>query len=402
MNEKGLMQHISYHLHTFVRKYSLSRESEDSFCARFGFEDELIEKTFLKNVLTDFVSSQTPVLVTVNQDVLYAGILCCECSYIIGPVQLTMPVYVRRNYGGIELDSEWLHEVPFCSFDDFINDVLLIYNLYHQKMLKVTDITSANQAEPVKEENIQKHYVETLFHNQENSQTHNPYDQEIREFTSIENGDIRSLEQSWAEDYDGEVGTLAKAPLRHWRNIGIVIITLASRAAIRGGIPPELSFSLSDSYIQQIEELNDTGHIVTLMRNAEYHYTRMVADLKSSRQTPNQNTENLHVSKCKDYIFSHLHDQIRVQEIAKELGINANYLSGLFKKQEGIGIARFILNEKINLAKNLLVYSGYSYIEIANYLGFSSQSHLGKQFREFTGMTPYQYRNKYGTKAFNL
>ena len=41
----------------------------------------------------------------------------------------------------------------------------------------------------------------------------------------------------------------------------------------------------------------------------------------------------------------------------------------------------------VSLTKNLLTYSPYSYIEIATYLGFSSQSHLGKVFKKYTDMT---------------
>ena len=50
----------------------------------------------------------------------------------------------------------------------------------------------------------------------------------------------------------------------------------------------------------------------------------------------------------------------------------------------------------VSLTKNLLTYSPYSYIEIATYLGFSSQSHLGKVFKKYTDMTLRQYRERYG------
>lgn len=73
---------------------------------------------------------------------------------------------------------------------------------------------------------------------------HNPYDQEMREFGSIENGDLIQLEKSLQEDYDGTIGTLAKDPLRNLKNLGIVLVTLASRAAIRGGLSPEISIFL--------------------------------------------------------------------------------------------------------------------------------------------------------------
>lgn len=42
------------------------------------------------------------------------------------------------------------------------------------------------------------------------------------------------------------------------------------------------------------------------------------------------------------------------------------------------------------------MHSPYSYIEIATYLGFSSQGHLGKVFKKYTGMTMRQYLEKYG------
>ncbi len=47
------------------------------------------------------------------------------------------------------------------------------------------------------------------------------------------------------------------------------------------------------------------------------------------------------------------------------------------------------------MAKNLLQYSDYPIIEIANRLSFSSQSHFIQQFREVTGMTPGKYRDEH-------
>jgi len=55
----------------------------------------------------------------------------------------------------------------------------------------------------------------------------------------------------------------------------------------------------------------------------------------------------------------------------------------------------YILSQKIRLAENLLVYSTYSYLEISQYLAFSSQSHLGQTFKKMTGMTMKEYRDMY-------
>ena len=124
----------------------------------------------------------------------------------------------------------------------------------------------------------------------------------------------------------------------------------------------------------------------------------MVHEIKEKQKGVLKKQKNPRINKCKDFIFSHLHDRITLEDLAAEADCNPNYLSQLFKECEGISISGYILQEKINRAKNLLIYSDYSYIEIATYLGFSSQSHLGTHFKKQTGYTLRQYRETYGRK----
>lgn len=81
-----------------------------------------------------------------------------------------------------------------------------------------------------------------VFEYQEQEHSHNPYDQECREFNAIEQGDIARLKKSWTEDHLENIGIIADDRLRHLRNLVIVNITLAVRAAIRGGVLPEIAF----------------------------------------------------------------------------------------------------------------------------------------------------------------
>ena len=115
----------------------------------------------------------------------------------------------------------------------------------------------------------------------------------------------------------------------------------------------------------------------------------LVHEIKEKQKGILKKQKNPRINKCKDFIFSHLHDRITLEDLAAEADCNPNYLSQLFKECEGISISGYILQEKINRAKNL---------EIATYLGFSSQSHLGTQFKKHTGYTLRQYREIYGRK----
>lgn len=248
-------------------------------------------------------------------------------------------------------------------------------------------------------EDILKHFSNLLFTNREQGISHNPYDQELREMTSIEQGDWDALEQSLHENYPGKIGRLAKDDLRHVKNLAIVNITISCRAAIHGGVMPEIAFSLSDTLIQKIEECNNINTIYELMTALKYQYAHMVSEIKSTHENTSIPTENYHIQRCKDYIVTHLHGRLPLSQIADALSLNASYLSNLFHHCEGISITEYIRKHKINLVQNLLMYSDYSYSEIASYLGYSSQSHLGRQFKESTGMTLRQYREQYGVRS---
>ncbi|MBO5292841.1 MAG: helix-turn-helix transcriptional regulator [Lachnospiraceae bacterium] len=71
------------------------------------------------------------------------------------------------------------------------------------------------------------------------------------------------------------------------------------------------------------------------------------------------------------------------------------YLSKLFHKEIGIPVSEYIMLQKVEKAKNLLCYSDYSIVDIANYLTFSSQSHFIQVFQKFAGLTPRKYRDRY-------
>ncbi len=403
MNYGYLMRHISYHLHTFVRRYTADFDYAESFCGRIQFEDIFSPEELVGYFTSraDF-SLECPVLLSFNGQFLSAFVPGDEYHLIIGPVRLSEEVYLRHQAEAGTADEAWLKTVPECSFKELSGDVLLAFNLCREIPLDEVGLLAENCIRKETDAELRAHFSELVFENREHGRRHNPYDQELREGAAVEQGDLKQLETAIKEDFLGEYGTLAKNPIRHTRNIGIVVVTLASRAAIRGGVPYEIAYTLSDSTIQKLEECSDIPTLFHIFRSAEFTYAQMVKDLNEQKAGMSGKDKNPHINRCKDYIFSHLHDKICVQDIADELGLNANYFSELFHQCEKISLTDFIRREKMNLVKNLLIYSRYSCSEIAAYLGFSSQSHMGKQFRECMGMTPNQYRREYGVREFDV
>ena len=398
MQDTILLQYLSKKMHTHAYKLTIDGEITFSCCKVLAFQDTYIKDKDFLDFLLESPPQGIPCLRSIRQKDIYGIVTGHNAIYIVGPVSFASPVYLNCDYNELMLEEEIEKYVPQVNPDDYLEDILFLNHMITGVESTTEQIIETNCLNHDHTGKVQKHFNDILFENHENNVHHNPYDQEMREFGSIENGDLIQLEKSLQEDYDGTIGTLAKDPLRNLKNLGIVLVTLASRAAIRGGLSLEISFSLSDSYIQQIEECKDLALVAPLAHKAEFQYAEMVHEIKEKQKGILKKQKNPRINKCKDFIFSHLHDRITLEDLAAEADCNPNYLSQLFKECEGISISGYILQEKINRAKNLLIYSDYSYIEIATYLGFSSQSHLGTQFKKHTGYTLRQYREIYGRK----
>lgn len=78
--------------------------------------------------------------------------------------------------------------------------------------------------------------------------------------------------------------------------------------------------------------------------------------------------------------------------IADKIGLDYNYLSNLFSSFEGITIEKYLILQRIERVKELLVYNELSLKEIAFKLGYSSVAHLSNQFKKVTGLTPSHFK----------
>lgn len=81
--------------------------------------------------------------------------------------------------------------------------------------------------------------------------------------------------------------------------------------------------------------------------------------------------------------------------LSEHLHYDYNYLSILFSSVEGITIEQFIIRQKVERVKELLVYDELSLSQIAAEMGYSSVAHLSNQFKKTTGFTPTAFKNNH-------
>ena len=114
------------------------------------------------------------------------------------------------------------------------------------------------------------------------------------------------------------------------------------------------------------------------------------------------------VDKIKNVIIEMIHYSDEIPKanysdfISKKLNYDYTYLSNLFSEVKGITIQDFIINHKIEKAKELILYDELNFTEIACKLHYSSIAHLSSQFKKVTGHSPSFYKRIGDKRKSNL
>lgn len=98
------------------------------------------------------------------------------------------------------------------------------------------------------------------------------------------------------------------------------------------------------------------------------------------------------VDEIYSYVDSHLHETIRMADVARHFGYNASYFSSLFSENFGMPFTRYVLQCRITKARYLLTSTDLPLEYIASSLGFYDTSHFIQRFREIEKISPAQYR----------
>ena len=129
-------------------------------------------------------------------------------------------------------------------------------------------------------------------------------------------------------------------------------------------------------------------------------------ELRSFKESLNEsgfelidNAKSILLEQIKTLIIDTIHhnDQFEMNInwshfISEKVNYDYQYISSLFSAVTGITLEHYIINQKIEKAKEYLFYDELSVKEIAFKLGYSSVAHLSTQFKKVTGLTPSQFK----------
>ena len=258
---------------------------------------------FRKKILKE-VKEKNLVIINEEQPVLFGGVKCTDdLLLVIGPVVITQ---VDQNFCKLYALKHKANNVSLFYIDvkKLASILLLIYSSITDKYIFLSDFLDKSFLNDELLESAQKHVANIFSRQSLTNRPHNPgvFEDSIR--LSIKQGDVEGLKKALNSIYASMRGTLARTELRSAKNLAIVDITIAIRAAIEAGLSVEELYVISDAFIMEVEDCKYPSDAAALARACALRCTQMVAKHKLDLEKGNLLSPV--VLRACDYIDRHL------------------------------------------------------------------------------------------------
>ncbi len=100
------------------------------------------------------------------------------------------------------------------------------------------------------------------------------------------------------------------------------------------------------------------------------------------------------VDTMKQYIHVHYGEKINLQDLADIVSHNKTYMCTLFKQETNITVGHYIVSERMNHSRDLLLNSTLKVYEIANRVGYEDVDYFTKIFKKHFGLSPLDYKKR--------
>lgn len=375
-----------WHYDGEMRLISSNHPNQDQFHTLFtiGGSKERIHKYCLCNRMPGFSSDLASLLWLAAPQYINNTL---TDIYIIGPVfssnisEHTLSITLQNMSISTDLQrsaSALLKMVPTIHHTLLMQYGLMLYRCLTGEKLETADIN-------VIYENKRAGAARSLDDQREPRK--GKYALELQIFQAVEDGNIDYVHPK--EVYQQQTGTLNRYdPLKNAKSELVSCLTLITRAAIRGGMPEDSAYALSDYYIQMGTDCENIAAVYQYTQDAFKDFTARVHKYKTSHGHSKE------IRDCISYLQLHLGKKLNMSDLADAVGYNKNYLSTKFGREVGLSISEYMAQLRIERAKVWLQNTDKPIQQISDELGFSSVSYFSAQFRKAVGQSPTAYRNR--------
>ena len=218
-------------------------------------------------------------------------------------------------------------------------------------------------------------------------------------YYSLKDGNIEGVMgcKALIDSVDGD--PLSEDELLSKKYLFVSSTTMASLFAMQGGMSTEDAGDLKNLYIGRMDDCKTVEAVDELHTIMFLDFTRKVQECKAADAAVKDENEPAKISRniyrTMEYIRGNLHTKLSLAQIANAVDLSPNYLATRFHNETGSTVQDYVRDTRIAVAEVMLKESDYSLTEIARGLGFGSNSHFIKVFREHKKITPKQFRLKH-------
>lgn len=220
-------------------------------------------------------------------------------------------------------------------------------------------------------------------------------------YYSLRDGNIEGVMgcRALIDSVDGD--RLSGDELNNKKYLFIASTTMASLFAMQGGMTTEEAQALRNLYIGRMDDCKTFEAVDELHTIMFLDFTRKVQESQMEAAQEKEGEPAVitrPISRAITYIREHLHTKLTLAQIGRAVDLSPNYLATRFHQETGSTVQDYVRDQRIAVAEVMLRQSDESLSDIASGLGFGSNSHFIKVFREQRNITPKQYRMKYYDK----
>lgn len=179
--------------------------------------------------------------------------------------------------------------------------------------------------------------------------------------------------------------------------ISIVIITCVEDfETVRGALPERVTGYIlkMTTTIKEIETV--LGKVQRELVNRKRFIGDRKLSLANDSAVLNKSMRVLgpEISKAIGFIEKNLSD-VNLMNTARHVNLSQSYFSTVFKKEMGVSFSDYVIQARIDRAKELFIASDYKICYVASILGFNDPSYFSRVFKKITGIRPNEYRSKF-------
>ncbi|GGD51855.1 helix-turn-helix domain-containing protein [Paenibacillus nasutitermitis] len=213
-----------------------------------------------------------------------------------------------------------------------------------------------------------------------------PKDREAMLIHSLINGDLPEAMQSYREmmkeirAYEGRV---------HYHQIKHAFIQLLGRfVATAGEMRADMNTLLQekDNLFSLLLQKNDWNEIMAW-------FEEIIKKLSDHIGNAFREKNNRHIVEAMRILEADCGGTISLSTVAEKLGLNPSYLSRIFKEDRGETFSEYLTRNRIERSKRMIAETDMKIKEVGEHVGYYKTNYFIKLFKEYTGMTPGEYRS---------